>query len=507
MKRFYEIREPIEGKPARLVASVVLAIIIMTFINGFIGGMGGIPAFIAFFAVFYSLRVLVGAGSRVAYREGLTDGGIVGRMMGFYTLGYLFLWAVFRLVLTFSRLTGWGNINRGGALESLRELFTASVLERWAYLFAGLLMLAFILSLFPLVVIRRQNQWVVYALLDGAGFALVTVLVGGISTLVSGGRMTERGVSLVECLLVSGRHAWWQELLYLACVLLFLAAVACFAFFFARYCYRTQKDLTEEETNWLKSSIRSFQNIRPGQRRRTVALIAGCVAAVGVVALIIMTAPKGTQNSYTKVAEYLTDDSWLGPMEYRGQVYILVEEELTLHLDGAPKGYLAEKGEACDSRLYELTVANVLYLDPTGSTGHLQVYGERIGSFAPVKELEADESWRRDTEFVLWDEDWMAESAYSHEPTGYTVCAKDFVEALEEKYGEVEYRAEDFDAYDAYFSLYGYADLDAALTGEKEHGHWIGCILVRGNRFYYGSYANEITGALLAELLDVLGGY
>lgn len=101
----------------------------------------------------------------------------------------------------------------------------------------------------------------------------------------------------------------------------------------------------------------------------------------------------------------------------------------------------------------------------------------------------------------------MAESAYSHEPTGYAACSRGFVEALEEQYGEVVYRAEDFDAYDAYFSLYGYPDFDAVLSGENEQGHWIGCILVRENRFYYGSWANEITGALLSQLLEVLGGY
>lgn len=346
MRRFYKISEPIESKPARLVASVVLAAVIMTFINGFIGGMGGIPAFIAFFAVFFSLRVLVSAGERVTFRQDLTEGGIVGRMMAYYGVGYLFLWAAFRLGLTFSRLTGWGNINRGSALESLRELLAVSELERWVYLFAGCLMLAFVMSLFPLVVIRRQNLWVAYALLDGAGFALVCVLIGGVHTLASGGRMSEREVSLVECLLVCGRHPLWQELLYLICVLLFLVAVTCFAFFFARYCYRTQRYLTEEETNWWKSTAKAYRSMEPGQLRRAAALFLGCVAAVCVVAVIIWTAPKDTVSRYEKVAEYLTEDCSLGPMEYRGRVYIPVDEELTLHLDGTPKGYLAKKGRS-----------------------------------------------------------------------------------------------------------------------------------------------------------------
>lgn len=507
MRRFYEISEPIESKPMRFVASAVLAVVVMTFINGFIGGMGGIPAFIAFFAVFFSLRVLAGAGKRVRFREGLTEGGIVGRMMVFYGLGYLVLWAAFRLGLTFSRLTGWGNINRGGALESLRELIEVSALERWVYLFAGCLMFAFVISLFPLVVIRRQSLWVSYALFDGAAFALVCVLVGGLHTLASGGRLSERGATLVESLMVCGRHTLPTELLYLAAALLFLSAVIVFAFLFARSCYREQRYLTEEETNWWRSTARAYRNMEQRQLRRTALLFFGSAAAVGVVLVMIWTAPEDTAGRYDKVAEFLTEDFELGPVEYRGRIYIPVEEELTLHLDGTPKGYLAKKGEACDSRLYELTVGNVLYLDQTGETEHLQVYGELVKSFAPVYELEEEEAWKKDTEFVLWDEDWMAESAYMHEPTGYTVCSRDFVQALEERYGEVSYRPEDFDEFDAYFSLYGYGDFDAVLSGESGQGHWIGCILVRGNRFYYGSYANEITGALQKELLDVLGGY
>ena len=69
------------------------------------------------------------------------------------------------------------------------------------------------------------------------------------------------------------------------------------------------------------------------------------------------------------------------------------------------------------------------------------------------------------------------------------------------------YQLEDFDSYDAYFSLYGYEDMEEALTEQSTPGHWIGCILVRDDHFYYGSYQNEITGVLRQQLLDILGGY
>ena len=128
-------------------------------------------------------------------------------------------------------------------------------------------------------------------------------------------------------------------------------------------------------------------------------------------------------------------------------------------------------------------------------------------SFAPAGELEQSMEWMQDSTYLLWDEEWISESSYSHEPTGYTTCDRSFVEALEAKFGEVTYQLEDFDSYDAYFSLYGYEDMEEALTEQSTPGHWIGCILVRDDHFYYGSYQNEITGVLRQQLLDILGGY
>ena len=44
------------------------------------------------------------------------------------------------------------------------------------------------------------------------------------------------------------------------------------------------------------------------------------------------------------------------------------------------------------------------------------------------------------------------------------------------------------------------------LRGDNQIGTWVGCILVKDNKFYYGSYENQITGVQLQKLLDVLGG-
>ena len=64
MKQFYRITRNTESKPSRLIASVVLAFIVMLFVNGFIGGMGGFPTFIAFAVLFFLLRTRIGDGNQ-----------------------------------------------------------------------------------------------------------------------------------------------------------------------------------------------------------------------------------------------------------------------------------------------------------------------------------------------------------------------------------------------------------------------------------------------------------
>ena len=90
--------------------------------------------------------------------------------------------------------------------------------------------------------------------------------------------------------------------------------------------------------------------------------------------------------------------------------------------------------------------------------------------------------------------------------TGYSVCPKKLITKLEEQFGYVNYATDDFKDYDAYFTISGYNDIQQAFMNDGSAGDWVGCILVKDDRFYYGSYENEITGELLELLHSVLGG-
>ena len=45
-----------------------------------------------------------------------------------------------------------------------------------------------------------------------------------------------------------------------------------------------------------------------------------------------------------------------------------------------------------------------------------------------------------------------------------------------------------------------------AIESDSHVGTCVGCILAKDDKFYYGSYDNEITGGQLQMLRHVLGG-
>lgn len=505
MKRFYKISCNADSKPVRLIVSVVLAFVVMLFINGFIGSMGGFPAFIAFVLAFYSLRTVTSAGNRIMHQLAMTSKRETGYLLRDYILKYLILWTVFRIAHFFSRVTGWGNFSGANALEYVRELLETSMLEKWAYFFAGIVMFAFVLSLFPLVVIRKWGQWTLYALVDGACFALLCLGINGIckTMLIHGQR--GRGACVIDNLLLCKGMETWQELLFLLLIVLFTAAVGVFVFFYGAKAYGPKPGSVKADVIAQAKQEPGIKRIRQHPVHALLPGICG-IAAVIVVAVSIVFMPEDTDGGYTKVAEFLTGDEAMGPMVYEGTVYVPVDEEVNLTETGTPQGYLAGRDEDCDSRFYRMTVANLLYVDAGRENGLVQMKGESEGVYAPAESVEQTDDWKKDTVFLLWDEDWVSESAYSHEPTGYTACNIDLIEGLMMQFPSVTYDVQDFTDYDAYFTIRAYPDMDQVLEEHTGVGHWVGCILVKDNKFYFGSYDNPITGICLQQLREVLGG-
>lgn len=506
MKQFYRITRHTESKPSRLIASIVLAFIVMVFVNGFIGGMGGFPTFIAFTIMFFWLRTLIGDGNQITHQISMTSRREISYLLFTYSIGYLLLWGILRFGYLISRVTGWGNINGGSVASYMHNLMATSMLEKWAYLLAGVWMFAFIVSLFPLVVIRERTHWVMYALVDGAVFAILCNAIGKICDLFSDGQANKRATCLIDHLLLC-RMNGMQELMFISAVVVLTIMILVFIWWYSGWCYGPRRGKTDAKTI---ADVEKMQmsGIRDSRRRIHYLVISGvCMVAVCVVALTILFIPDDTTGGYRKVAEFLTDDDVLGPIQYRNKLYIPVNENLNLDEVGTAQGYLAQRDEDCSTRFYQLAVANLLYTDATGKSNRIQMQGASRGVYAPLDEVEKEKAWERDEVFLLWDEDWVSESAYTHEATGYTACNKDFIEGLEMQFTDAVCVASDFRDYDAYFTISAYPDMDTALEDSLAPGDWVGCILVKNNKFYYNSYENQITGISLQQLLDILGGY
>lgn len=496
----YDKKEPetMDADPMRLLVSAILAFTVMLFINGFVGSMGGFPAFVAFTLVFFRIRTRAGMGNGGMQQE-LSDRQITGRLLWKYAAGYLVLWGILRIAFLISRVTGWGNINGASAVEYVRQMWNTSLLEKWAYFFAGMIMFAFVLSLFPLAVIREKVRWIRYALVDGAVFALVCLGMNGVCRLKFEQKSSGGATCLIDHLLLCGRMRTWQEITCLLAMVVFILVIGAFVFSYASRQYAVKN------IDGIPASAGEEESRRHRMIRKIVTV--GCsIAAIVIVVVIVLLMPKDTAGDYTKVAEFLTEDTRMGPMEYGDVVYVSVNEEADLEKNGIAQGYLAERGERCDSRFYQLAIANLLYTDPTGKTNLVQTAGTDGGTYAPVASVETDKTWETDDVFLLWDEDWALESAYSHEPTGYVACPADLIQGLRMQFPDVTYRTADFSDYDAYFTLRGYQNMEQVLEEDPVDGDWVGCILVKDNKFYFGSYENQITGICLQQLRKVLGG-
>ena len=162
--------------------------------------------------------------NRLTHQMAMTSRREILYWMRNYCVGYILLWLLLRLVFLFSRVTGWGNISGASALEYFRNLIAVSMFEKWAYLFVGVLMFAFIVSLFPLTVIAKTEHWVLYVLVDGAIFSLVCLVIEQIGYYFT----KTKSSCVIDSLLLCNKMKAGQEAAWIFGIVLF-ALVVCVA--------------------------------------------------------------------------------------------------------------------------------------------------------------------------------------------------------------------------------------------------------------------------------------
>ncbi len=511
MKHYYRISWNIENTPLHLAFSVVLSFLLMLFMNGFIGSMGGISAFVAFGVVFYVQRGMLLKGNHMSHQLAMDSKKELRFMMVSYAVGYMALWAIMKLVIFFSRISGWGNIDGLTMGEYLTRIYGSTMFERWAYFFVGILMFALVMSLFPLVVIRKPKAWISYLIADGLFFAVVCGVIELICRIFIDERLLERTGCVLDDLLLCQLLHPWQPVVYILGIVLLTIIVIEVSYIVAKKFYLPKPGIIEfDEKRFLVATEQERASMKRLRMKRLAKNIVIGVVSLGVCIFFVGNLLFGKRNEhphYHKIAECLTKDSAFGPMQYGSIVYLPVDEELNYYETGEALGYLGYKDENCESRFYELAVANVLYKGPNWEETYLQMYGADENTFEEATKIESKESWRTDSVFLLWDEEWEDQIRYTNDITGYSICEKDYVLMLENEFGVVTYNPKDFTEYDAYFTIRGYHNMQEAFRQEGVHGDWVGCILVKDDKFYYGNYQNEIKGNMLEDLLEILGGY
>lgn len=498
MRKFYTISWNVDSTPAHLGCSILLSIYVMGFINIFIGSMGGIPAFTAFVVIYYLLRAMIIAGNRISHMLAIDSKTEIRYMFFNYGFFYMLIWGIMKLVIFVSKLSGWGNINGLTFKEYFHNIYGSTMLERWAYFFAGILMFAFVMSLFPLVVIKKRKMWFRYIVYDSAVFAVVCFLIACVSRLFIEKEYRKKAVCVLDDLLLCDLPEFWQAAMYIVAILLFAVGICFVSYHIAIKAYVPKAGRKAIEPEKLY--------VRDDKKKGSLIVFGVAAIAVIIAAGSFFFMPNKEKRKYKKVAECLTVDEVLGPMVYRNQIYVPVDVKLRYDENGKAIGYLGYKGQNCDSRFYSLVISNILYSSRKNKSQYLQMSGADSNSYMKAGAVETQEEWRKDSVFILWDEDWIGESSYTKENTGYSQCEKALIQRLEERFGEVEYDASDFEDYDAYFSIYGYMNMKEVVNDDKPRGDWVGCILVKDNCFYYGNYDNRISGVELQMLLKVLGG-
>lgn len=501
MIKFYKTLLKVNNTPAHLLLTFILSFFVMLFINLFIGSLGGIPAMLGFFMVYYMFRGMILSGRRTEGKILLENKTDIKYLIINYSIIYMIIWAVMRMVLILSKMTGWGNIKKLSLTQYMNNIYGTSMMERWAYIFAGILMFAYISSLFPLIVIRKKKNWIAYLLTDSMIYAFICFAIAAICRLFIENELEARALCLLDDMLLCRPKQLWQTSLYIISVILLALVQLIISYKISCFEFENGKD-----KDWKENYIQLVKGIR-GKRRITVILVSSALFCSIIGSLVVyFFAPSKETVEYAKVAECLTEDSILGPMEYQNEVYIPVDLKLDFYNDGNPLGYIGLKGENCDSRFYRLAVANILYDSNGGNRNILQMYGADYNSYCKASLVENFIGWEFDTDFLIWDEQWSKESSYGSSVTGYAECSKDYIISLEKKFGAVEYKAEDFKECDAYFTIIGYKSIKQAEEAEKPYGDWVGCILVKDNIFYYGNYDNPINGVYLSTLLQILSG-
>lgn len=520
MLRYFQLKGRGEETEIHAVASLLLATYCMIFSNELIGGMGGLPMWVGVMLSYYTMRLIAMSKSNICHTLPIGCKKEIDYIFVGYILFFGISWGIVKIMVVVSRMIGWSNLNGMSPGEYIDSIYGSSLLERWAYFIAWITVAAFAISLFPLVVIKTKRFFALYLLVDSGIFFIVCKII----VVICGRFLPQKNrrmhiKTLLDYMLVCHMPRRLVAVGIISGMLLGLFFIALFVRKISQIVYASRNKIYSEKRikklkEYISLTSEEKRILKIRKIKITVSIVFAafclCIGLFRFCKVIKKDNQKGKEDSYVKVGECLTKDEAFGPMCYNGKVYVPVDDTFNFDKNGGtPLGYLAYKNQNCHTQIYKMTIGNILYKPQDGNDEFkncLEMSGADYNSYKLVDSVQKEALYKQDNVFVLWDEDWINETSYGADKTGYTIIEKGFVERLIQKFGEIQYNPKDFEKYDTYFTLRSYKDMKSVNGTEILNGNWVGCILVKDNKFYFGNYKNQINGLELKELLDIIGG-
>lgn len=227
-----------------------------------------------------------------------------------------------------------------------------------------------------------------------------------------------------------------------------------------------------------------------------------CIAIFATGGMFLLKRIANNMPDYGIVAYNITKDNAYGPSVYEGEVYFPISEhEIFPDSQNSPSvGYFGFTKDGEPTIFFKLFLGNQVYLNVNDTTNdttneYLKIRGGDGANWRKASAEEADMNILEYKEFYIYDENWLEQTAFSiGGRAGVKEINKEIIESLENEFGVVEYFENDFDEYDAYYTIKGYKQGESEENGLLIFPDTIGCILVHDGFYYYGNLKNQITG-------------
>ncbi|MHC1683858.1 MAG: hypothetical protein AB6733_13040 [Clostridiaceae bacterium] len=201
------------------------------------------------------------------------------------------------------------------------------------------------------------------------------------------------------------------------------------------------------------------------------------------------------------VARYVTDEHYrYSPVELNGDIYFPSNYNFQEHKKLKSIGHLGVRNKSFINDIL-LDTGDVLVEDEDNNYLHFTVQDDNTMTYSSAKFLQESDYIKNNMDaynkFVLCNDNDSNETRIT--------IKKEMLNKIQEEFKIVKYNLEDFKNCDDIYYIY----VDSPK--EKIHGRtfdnpiiYMGCILVKGDNFYYGNLTNEIKGDLKSELREYI---